>query len=113
MSSSHDDYASDGNKEESRNSEELETLAQIAAREKSVSKKRSKTAKLPSKSPKRQAAKNKSSATSSGNVRSRSVSYSSHELLLVSKAFMKVSCDAKHSTDKKAEKFWEEVSIIF
>jgi hypothetical protein len=33
--------------------------------------------------------------------------------LLVSKAFLKVSCDAKHSTDKKAEKFWEEVSIVF
>jgi len=113
MSSSDDDYASYSNREESNDSEELETLTHIAACEKRGSKKRSKTAKLPSKSPKRQAAKNKSSATSSAVVRSRSVSYSSDELLLVSKAFMKVSCDAKHSTDKKAEKFWEEVSIVF
>ena len=46
MSSSDNDYASSSNEEESSDSEELETLAQIAAREKSVSKKRSKTAKL-------------------------------------------------------------------
>ena len=52
MLSSDDDYASYSNEEESDDSEELETLTQIAAHEKSVSKKQSKTGKLPSKRPK-------------------------------------------------------------
>ena len=39
--------------------------------------------------------------------------FSSDELLLVARAFMKVSTDAKHSTDKKAEKFWDEVYATF
>jgi hypothetical protein len=39
--------------------------------------------------------------------------FSSDELLLVARAFMKVSTDAKHSTDKKAEKFWDEVYTTF
>ena len=26
---------------------------------------------------------------------------------------MKVSCDAKHATNRKAKKFWDEVSIVF
>ena len=34
-------------------------------------------------------------------------------LLLVARAFMKVLTNAKQSTDKKAEKFWEEVCVIF
>jgi hypothetical protein len=29
------------------------------------------------------------------------------------KVFTKVSCGAKHYTDRKAEKFWEEVSSAF
>jgi hypothetical protein len=33
--------------------------------------------------------------------------------LLVARAFMKVSTDTKHSTDKKAEKFWDEVHATF
>ena len=111
--SSDDDYASDSNEEESDDSKELETIAQIAACEKSVSKKRSKKVQQHSKNTKRVASKSNSSTTSSAVVRSLSVSYSADELLLVAKAFMKVSCDAKHSTDKKAEKFWEEVSLIF
>ena len=52
MSSSDDDYASSSNEEENDNSKELEILVQIAACKKSVSKKQSKTGKLPSKRPK-------------------------------------------------------------
>jgi hypothetical protein len=111
--SSDDDYTSGSNEEESDDSKEFESLAQIATREKSVSKKRSKKVQQPSKSTKRVAGKSNSSTTSSAVVRSRSVSYSADELLLVAKAFMKVSCDAEHSTDKKAERFWEEVSLLF
>jgi hypothetical protein len=33
--------------------------------------------------------------------------------LLVARAFMNVSTDAKNSTDKKAEKFWDEVYATF
>ena len=32
---------------------------------------------------------------------------------LVSKAFMKVSNNSNHSTDKKAEKFWDEMYSTF
>ena len=46
-------------------------------------------------------------------ARSRTASFGSEELLLVARAFMKVSTDAKHSTDKKAEKFWDEVHATF
>jgi hypothetical protein len=42
-----------------------------------------------------------------------SISYGINKLLLLVKVFMKVSCDAEHSTDKKAEMFWEEVSNVF
>ncbi len=45
--------------------------------------------------------------------RCRSSSYSEDELLLVAKAFMKVSTNAKHSTDKKADKFWYKVYTCF
>ena len=40
-------------------------------------------------------------------------SYSAEELLLVARAFMRVSTNAKHSTDKKAKKFWDEVYTCF
>jgi hypothetical protein len=42
-----------------------------------------------------------------------SSSYSADELLLNAKAFMKVSTNTKHSTDKKAKKFWDEVYTCF
>jgi hypothetical protein len=35
------------------------------------------------------------------------------EQLLVARTFMKVSNNAKHSTDKKAEIFWDEVYVTF
>lgn len=34
-------------------------------------------------------------------------------VVIASAAFMSVSCNAKHSMDKKANKFWEEISIHF
>jgi hypothetical protein len=39
--------------------------------------------------------------------------FGSEELLLVSKAFMKVLNNAKHSMDKKADKFWDEAYVTF
>ena len=60
--------------------------------------------------------KNKKKKNSSGepiSARSRSVAFGSEELWLVSKAFMKVSNNAKHSTDEKAVKFWDEVYSTF
>jgi hypothetical protein len=62
---------------------------------------------------KQKSAKSNSSSASSVDVHACSVSYGADELLLVAKAFMKVPCDAKHSADRKAEKFWEEVSSAF
>ena len=61
----------------------------------------------------KKSAKTNSSSASSAAARAHSVSYGANELLLIAKAFMKVSCDAKHSTDRKAAKFWEEVSSAF
>ena len=40
-------------------------------------------------------------------------SFGPEELLLVTKAFMKVSSNAKHSTDKTREKFWEDIHIHY
>ena len=35
------------------------------------------------------------------------------ELLLLSKAYMKVSCNTKHGTDKKADKFWDDIALHY
>ena len=43
----------------------------------------------------------------------RLFSYGSKELLLLAKAFMKVPCNPKHSTDKKVDNFWEDISLHF
>ena len=43
----------------------------------------------------------------------RSSSFSPEELLLVSKAFMKLSNNAKHGTDKKANKFWDDIHLHY
>ena len=42
-----------------------------------------------------------------------SVSCGADELLLIAKAFMKVSTNVKHSTDKKAKNIWDEVYTTF
>ena len=42
-----------------------------------------------------------------------STSFSPEELLSVAKAFMKVSSNAKHPTDKKMEKFWEDIHLHY
>jgi hypothetical protein len=36
-----------------------------------------------------------------------------NELLLLSKAYMRVSCNAKHGTDKKADKFWDDIALHY
>ena len=59
---------------------------------------------------KKKACKKKSDAVS---AHSCLVLFGVEELLLVACAFMKVSNTATHSTDKKAEKFWDEVYITF
>lgn len=43
----------------------------------------------------------------------QSLAHDSHQLLLLTKAFMGVSCSAKQSTNKKADKFWEKISQHF
>jgi hypothetical protein len=43
----------------------------------------------------------------------RSTSFGRDELLILAKAFMKVSCNAKQSTDRKVDKFWEDISLHF
>jgi len=40
-----------------------------------------------------------------------SSSFSPEELLLVSRAFIKVNNNAKHVTDKKADKFWDDIHL--
>ena len=42
-----------------------------------------------------------------------STAFTPDELLLLSKAYMKVSCNAKHGTDKKAEKFWDDIALRY
>ena len=42
-----------------------------------------------------------------------STTFTPDELLLLSKAYMKVSCNAKHGTDKKAEKFWDDIALRY
>jgi hypothetical protein len=98
-----------------------ETLREIEARKRAASrpapKKQSSTkvtkATNQTKSNKSKTKKKKNSSGESVSARCRSVAFRSEELLLVSKAFMKVSNNAKHSTDKKAEKFWDEVCSTF
>ena len=68
------------------------------------------TADHPTKSKKAQKKKSSGEPVS---PHSCSVAFRSKELLLVSKAFMKVSNNAKHSTDKKADKFRDEVYVMF
>jgi hypothetical protein len=41
----------------------------------------------------------------------RSTSFGREELLLLAEAFMRVPGRAKHSTDKKVNKFWEELLL--
>jgi hypothetical protein len=42
-----------------------------------------------------------------------SASLGAQEFLFLSKAFMKVSCDAKQAIDMKTNKFWQEISCHF
>ena len=47
------------------------------------------------------------------NNKKHSTSFSPEELLLVAKAFMKVNSNAKVGTDKKMEKFWEDIHLHY
>ena len=42
-----------------------------------------------------------------------STTFTPDELLLLSKAYMKVSCNAKHRTNKMAEKFWDDIALHY
>ena len=91
-----------------------ETLVDIQSRKRleAASKKRSRNkASKPVKPPRKKKARKKKSDSVS--AQSRSVSFGVEELLLVVQAFMKVSNNAKQSTDKKAENFWDEVYVMF
>jgi hypothetical protein len=91
-----------------------ETLEEVATRKHAEAaatlKKRNGNLTKPSQPPKKKSQKKTGDTVS---ARSRSVSFGVEELLLVARAFMKVSQNAKHSTDKKADKFWDEVYVTF
>ena len=57
--------------------------------------------------------KKKAPITTNNHDKKRSTSFSPEELLLVAKAFMKVSSNAKHGIDKKMEKFWEDIHLHY
>jgi hypothetical protein len=42
-----------------------------------------------------------------------STTFTPEELLLLLKLYMKVSCNAKHETDKKADKFWDDIALHY
>jgi hypothetical protein len=42
-----------------------------------------------------------------------STTFTLDELLMLSKAYIKVSCNATHGTDKKADKFWDEIALHY
>ncbi len=64
------------------------------------------------KNSKQKSAKTNSTTALSAAARACSVSYGADELLLVAKSFMKVSCNAKHSTDRKAEKCGKKFQVL-
>ena len=57
--------------------------------------------------------KKKAPTTTDDRDKKRSTSFIPEELLLVAKAFMKVCSNAKLGTDKKMEKFWEDIHIHY
>jgi hypothetical protein len=74
--------------------------------------KRTKHPELASTKKKKLPKKKKASTKMDGNNKKHSTSFSPEELLLVEKAFfMKVSSNLKHGTDKKMEKFWEDIHL--
>ena len=67
---------------------------------------------------KRKRNKSKTSTITAANTTGKgkkagSTTFTPDELLLLSKAYMKVSCNAKHGTDKKAEKFWDDIALHY
>jgi hypothetical protein len=57
--------------------------------------------------------KNKASTKTDGNEKKQENSFSPEELLLVAKAFMKASSNSKHGTDKKMQKFWDDIHLHY
>ncbi len=96
---------------EAPESEDSSSSDQDILAEKSHAIKKRSAAQKPAKVVKKTRANKKAGKAAS--TRSRTASFGSEELLLVARAFMKVSNDPKHSTDKKAEKFWDEVHATF
>lgn len=88
-----------------------ETLNEIGRRKRAAEASKNREKKVAQR-PKKKTARKKKKTDHPSN-RCRTSAYGAEELLLVSKAFMKVSTDAKHATDKKAEKFWDEVNTKF
>jgi hypothetical protein len=58
-------------------------------------------------------AKKKTPSTNGKGKKAGSTTFTPDELLLLSKAYMKVSCNAKHGTDKKADKFWDDIALHY
>ena len=107
------DFTPRAEESEDSSSSDQDTLVEVAEKKRAAgeaSKKRSAAQKAAKPAKKTRA--NKKAGKAAG-ARCRTTSFGSEELLLVAKAFMKVSMDAKHSTDKKAEKFWDEVYATF
>jgi hypothetical protein len=98
---------------------ESEVLAQIAGAKLAVASKKkhkSQKGKTAIKAPKKKPTNKNSSVTikaGTSSSRLRSAAHGVAEHLLGAKVFMKVSCDTKHATDWKAEKFLDGVNIVF
>ena len=106
------DYSSVGSESESEMLADLEKLRTKAG----TTTKKTKSTKHPepaSAKKKNLTKNNNASAKSDHNDKKHSTSFSPEELLLVTKAFMKVSSNAKLSTDKKMEKFWEDIHLHY
>ena len=102
----------DGSDASSESDQKMHVKIQARKCSEAASKKRSGNKALkPVKPPRKKKAHKKTGDAVS--ARSRSVSFGVEELLLVARAYMKVSNNAKHSTHKKAEKFWDEVYVTF
>ncbi|KAL3796759.1 hypothetical protein HJC23_010906 [Cyclotella cryptica] len=98
------DFTPRADESEESSSSDQDTLVEVAEKKRAAGEASKKRSGVP---------KAEKPAGKGAGARHRTASFGSEELLLVARAFMKVSTDAKHSTDKKAEKFWDEVWQVF
>lgn len=112
MSSHYDDYIvsshPDHDEEEDNSNLESKMLASVKAAKNAAAKKQKGKNGAPTQKKKLNA---KTSAMWCHHT--HSLVFDSNMLLLLAKAFMAVSHNAKQSTNKKADKFWEEISQQF